>query len=69
MHGSFDYITIDSKERFKDRSVVRVPAKSTGRTSIEARRIFVPFRGFTGQQLAGTGALVFEGELLQERKQ
>lgn len=27
-------------------------------------RKFVPFNGFDGQYLAGSGALVFEGELL-----
>jgi len=33
-------------------------------TSTPVRK-FVPFNGFDGQYLAGSGALVFEGELLE----
>ena len=33
--------------------------------ALEGTRIFVPFTGFDGQALAGSGALVFEGELLK----
>lgn len=68
MYSGCDYITVDSKERFESRSVVRVPAHKSLSQRAEGNRTFVPFAGFTGQQLAGTGALVFEGELLQERK-
>jgi hypothetical protein len=63
----YNYKTTDSNTRLSDRKFVRVSSK-TQRSRGNASRTFVPFSGFDGQQLAGTGALVWEGELLQERK-
>jgi len=37
--------------------------KSPAQSNAPIRK-FVPFNGFDGQYLSGTGALVFEGELL-----
>lgn len=62
-----DYIAIDAKERFAERAVVRACASGLSPYQNSQNRTFVPFSGFDGQSLAGTGALVWEGELLQER--
>lgn len=63
-----DYITVESAARFYSRAVVRMPSSTKKATAQVGNRTFVPFAGFDGQKLAGTGALVWEGELLQERK-
>ncbi len=65
MSNRCNYIALDAEERFSTRAVYSAkPAtrKSTG------TRLFVPFSGFDGQKLAGSGALVFEGELLEPRQ-
>ena len=64
MNTGCDYIAIESKERFNARNVLRFPAAKPKSIKPAATRIFVPFSGFNGQQLAGSGALVWEGELL-----
>lgn len=63
-----DYIAVDSATRFNTRAVYRMPATSKKSALDLNNRTFVPFAGFDGQKLAGTGALVWEGELLEERK-
>ncbi|MDJ0612959.1 MAG: hypothetical protein QNJ29_04730 [Rhizobiaceae bacterium] len=62
-----DYKIFGSDERFADRAVVRINAAGLKSSPENQNRTFVPFAGFDGQQLAGTGALVWEGELLSER--
>ena len=61
MNKRSEYNTFDAKERLSSRAVYCVPASSNA----HSKRVFVPFSGFDGQKLAGTGALVFEGELLE----
>ncbi len=68
MTKSYDIITVDSTARFQASAVVRMPTASTKPSRNLGSRTFVPFAGFDGQKLAGTGALVWEGELLEERK-
>ena len=58
-HG---YKVMEGKSRFAKRNVIGFPASD--RAQNRKVRVFVPFAGFDGQQLAGTGALVFEGEVL-----
>ncbi len=57
------YIATDAKSRFNNRDVRRVRADGK-KSSPEKTRVFVPFSGFDGQSLAGSGALVWEGEIL-----
>lgn len=67
MTKSCDYITVESAARIHARAVVRMPSYKKSPAQF-GNRTFVPFAGFDGQKLAGTGALVWEGELLEERK-
>jgi len=62
------YIATTGESRFQTREVIRISAEAQKITSLEPKRIFVPFSGFDGQSLAGKGALVWEGELLELRK-
>lgn len=62
-----DYKVLGSEQRFAERAIVRVNACETKSCLENENRTFVPFAGFDGQTLAGTGALVWEGELLKER--
>ncbi|MEM7216228.1 MAG: hypothetical protein AAF423_11860 [Pseudomonadota bacterium] len=61
------YTATEGKSRFDTRDIVRISASKLRRIKPEGKRVFVPFAGFDGQSLAGTGALVFEGELLELR--
>ncbi len=50
-------------------SAARRPQRSKPMPQIQQSipvRKFVPFNGFDGQYLSGSGALVFEGELLRD---
>ncbi|MEM7288815.1 MAG: hypothetical protein AAF412_00365 [Pseudomonadota bacterium] len=62
-----DYITTTGDERFEERVIVRAGLSGHKRSVAGQNRTFIPFSGFDGQHLAGSGALVWEGELLQER--
>ena len=64
MKKRFDYSTFDSVERGNSRVVKRYGANSRLSQSRAANRKYVPFPALDGQALAGTGALVFEGELI-----
>jgi len=63
-----DYIALKSIERINTRAFLRMPSSQRKSPTSSINRTFVPFAGFDGQKLAGTGALVWEGELLEERK-
>ena len=60
------YFSLDGNQRSGNRNFARFTyangriESTTGKSSA-----FNPARGFDGQSLAGTGALVFEGELLE----
>ena len=58
-----EYIAFDAKDRFSNR--VAYSASPATSKPVTGTRVFVPFSGFDGQKLAGSGALVFEGELLE----
>ena len=58
------YTAAKSDVLFEKRSVIRYSRRGIRNSGELANRVFVPFSGFDGQKLAGTGALVFEGELL-----
>ena len=65
--SSFDYIVVSGKSRFAGRKLERFK-HSNGKFN-EAKSklsigVFNPSASMDGQSLAGTGALVFEGELL-----
>ena len=59
------YTAIAGSSRVSKRNIVRIEANAKKPQEPEVNRTFVPFSGFDGQALAGTGALVFEGELLE----
>ena len=61
------YIATDGKSRFSNRDIKRVRAEGI-KSSSERTRVFVPFSGFDGQSLAGSGALVWEGEILSTNR-
>ena len=61
-----DYRTFGSDKRAASRTIVRVNVSDLSTTPQGVSRIFIPFAGFDGQKLAGTGALVWEGELLKD---
>ena len=67
MRKELGYTSTAGNERFANRAVARYSAKdgSVRKTEPKGKTVFVPFTGFDGQALAGTGALVWEGELLQ----
>ena len=67
MAEGYTYTATTGNSRFEKREVVRYSATKTGNEKQEKKRLFVPFAGFDGQALAGKGALVFEGELLELR--
>lgn len=67
MTKGYDYRAFGSDQRFKERTMVRINVAETNSCLESQNRTFVPFAGFDGQKLAGTGALVWEGELLNER--
>ncbi len=58
------YTAAKSDALFEKRSIIRYTKHGARKSATAPKRVFVPFRGFDGQALAGTGALVFEGELL-----
>lgn len=59
------YKVEEGRSLFSKRSVVVYPVTDCKSFESHSRRIIVPFSGFDGQALAGKGALVFEGELLE----
>ncbi len=61
------YTASKSGALFEKRSIIRYSKHEVRHDGESASRIFVPFTGFDGQALAGTGALVFEGELLSRQ--
>lgn len=61
------YTAVKSDALLEKRAIIRYSKASLENRSDSASRTFVPFSGFDGQALAGTGALVFEGELLDLR--
>ncbi|MEM9279567.1 MAG: hypothetical protein AAGA76_13420 [Pseudomonadota bacterium] len=67
MAEGHSYTVTTGDTRFQSRDVVRFSAANSSPVKSEGKRIFAPFAGFDGQALAGTGALVFEGELLELR--
>ncbi|MEM7068384.1 MAG: hypothetical protein AAF478_05820 [Pseudomonadota bacterium] len=67
MMEGYSYIAVKGYSRFQKRENIRVRVDATKREKPEVNRTFVPFNGFDGQSLAGTGALVFEGELLETK--
>ena len=67
MAKCYDYQVFSSNKRVASRVIVRMDASGAYASPEQSNRTFVPFTGFDGQKLAGTGALVWEGELLRER--
>lgn len=67
MTKCYDYKVFSSNRRVASRVIVRMDASGLNASHNQANRTFVPFAGFDGQKLAGTGALVWEGELLKEQ--
>ncbi len=67
MQKELGYTLTTGNERFSNRVVACYSAKdgSVRKTAPTGKTVFVPFSGFDGQALAGTGALVWEGELLE----
>jgi len=61
-----DYKVYGSQQRFAERAIIHVHADESVSSLETGNRTFVPFAGFDGQKLAGSGALVWEGELLKE---
>ena len=69
MSSGHGFAVLKGKELFSKRKLVLYPSSRSAagvspQANPSAKRVIVPFSGFSGQQLAGTGALVFEGELL-----
>ncbi len=58
------YKVTASDTLFDKRVIVRYARQDKRLLNQPENRVFVPFSGFDGQALAGSGALVFEGELL-----
>lgn len=67
MAEGYSYTATTGSSRLEMREVVRFSASDSDNSKPQAKRHFVPFAGFDGQALAGKGALVFEGELLELR--
>ena len=61
----YSFRAVRGDKRFSKRAISRV-AYESGKLSIstKARRSFFPAAPFDAQSLAGTGALVFEGEMV-----
>ncbi|MEL7429608.1 MAG: hypothetical protein AAFN43_06375 [Pseudomonadota bacterium] len=64
MAKSYDYSVTSAQQRFAERKIVTIDACNSNRHPADATRLVIPFSGFDGQKLAGSGALVWEGELL-----
>ena len=67
MAEGYFYSVTTGETRFEKRDIVRISPVGATSSKPKGKRIFVPFAGYDGQSLAGSGALVFEGELLELR--
>ncbi|MEM9331300.1 MAG: hypothetical protein AAGA53_08230 [Pseudomonadota bacterium] len=67
MAEGYFYSVTTGETRFEKREIVRISPNFQESSKPQGKRIFVPFAGYDGQSLAGSGALVFEGELLELR--
>ena len=65
MAHAHDYTVVGAQERFAKRKIVHLDASRPEKRPSDENRLIIPFGGLNGQQLAGTGALVWEGELLK----
>lgn len=62
------YKVVEGAMLLAKRNIVRFRAGTASQVPASANHTKVPFNGFDGQALAGTGALVFEGEIISETR-